>query len=72
MLHVQLDPETERDLDFWARKANTSMSELASKAILDMIEELECIALLEQAKADPDSGQTIPHEQMIRELGLDA
>lgn len=72
MLHVLLDPETEKDLAFWAKRNDRTMDDIAIEAIREKIEELEDIALLEQALADPEAGETIPHDQMRRELGLDA
>lgn len=72
MLHVKLDPETEKDLAFWAKRSARTMDDIALEAIREKIEELEDIALLERALADPDSGKTISSEQMRRELGLDS
>ncbi len=72
MLHVNLDAETEKDLAFWAERSGQSMDDIALEAIREKIEELEDIALLERALADPDAGTTISLEQMRRELGLDA
>ena len=72
MLHVKLDPDTEKELAFWAKHKGQSMDDFTLEAIREKIEELEDIALLEEALRDPDAGQRIPHEQMMRELGLDA
>lgn len=72
MLHVKLDPDTEKDLAFWAKRKGQSMDDIALEAIREKIEELEDIALLERALADPAAGETISAEQMRRELGLDS
>ena len=72
MLHVKLDPDTEKDLAFWAKRKGQTMDDIALEAIREKIEELEDIALLERALADPEAGKTISAEQMRRELGLDS
>lgn len=72
MLAVRLDSDLEARLTAVAKRTGRSKSYYARQAILEKIEELEDIALLEEALRDPDAGQRISHEQMIRELGLDA
>ena len=72
MLAVRLDPDLESRLSAVAKRTGRSKSYYARQAILEKIEELEDIALLEEALRDPDAGQRISHEQMMRELGLDA
>lgn len=72
MLAVRLDPDLEERLAFMAKRSGRSKSDFVRRAIEDRIEEMECIALLEEAMRDPDAGKTISHEQMMRELGLDA
>ena len=72
MLAVRLDPELESRLSAVAKRTGRSKSYYARQAIVEKIEELEDIALLEEALRDPDAGQRISHEQMMRELGLDA
>lgn len=71
MLHVQLDPDTEKDLAFWAKRKGQTMDDIAIEAIREKIEELEDIALLEDALKDYDPSKNISMEQMRRELGLD-
>lgn len=71
MLHVKLDPDTEKDLAFWAKHKGQSMDDIALEAIREKIEELEDIALLEQALEEHDPAKTISMDQMRRELGLD-
>jgi RHH-type transcriptional regulator, rel operon repressor / antitoxin RelB len=71
MLAVRLDPDLEARLDAVAKSMGRSKSYLAREALRDRIEELEDLALLEEALRDPDAGKTISHEQMKRELGLD-
>lgn len=72
MLAVRLDPDLEQRLTFMAKRSGRSKSDFVRRAIEDRIEEMECIALLEEAMRDPDAGKTISLDQMRRELGLDA
>ncbi|HEY7806026.1 MAG TPA: DUF6290 family protein [Croceibacterium sp.] len=71
MLAVRLDPDLEARLDAVARRTGRSKSYYAREALLEKIEELEDIALLEEALKDPDYGKRISLEEMKRELGLD-
>lgn len=72
MLAVRLDKELEDRLTAVAKRTGRSKSHYVREALIEKIEELEDIALLEEALRDPDAGKTISHEQMRRELGLDA
>ena len=72
MLAVRLDADLEARLSAVAKRTGRSKSYYARLAIAEKIEELEDIALLEEALRDPDAGQRISHAQMMRELGLDA
>lgn len=72
MLAVRLDPDLEARLNAVAKQTGRSKSHYVREALLEKIEELEDIALLEEALRDPDAGKTVPQEQMRRELGLDA
>lgn len=72
MLAVRLDPELEARLTIMAKRSGRSKSDFVRRAIEEQIEEMECIALLEEAMRDPDAGKTISLAQMRRELGLDA
>ena len=71
MLAVRLDPDLESRLAAVAKRTGRSKSYYAREALREKIEELEDIALLEEALRDPESGQRISHAQMRRELGLD-
>jgi RHH-type rel operon transcriptional repressor/antitoxin RelB len=71
VLAVRLDPELEARLDAVAKRTGRTKSHYVREAIRDKIEELEDIALLEEALRDPDAGKRISHAQMRRELGLD-
>ena len=71
MLAVRLDPDLEARLDAVARRTGRSKSYYAREALLEKIEELEDLALLEEALKDPDYGNRISLEEMKRELGLD-
>ena len=70
MLHVQLDPETEKDLAFWAKRKDRTMDDIALEAIREKIEELEDIALLEDALKTYDPSENISMADVRRELGL--
>jgi len=71
MLHVQLDPETEKDLAFWAKRNDRTMDDIALEAIREKLEELEDIALLEEALKTYDPAENLSLEETRRELGLD-
>lgn len=72
MLAVRLDADLESRLAAVAKRTGRSKSYYAREALREKIEELEDIALLEEALRDPEAGQRIGHAQMRRELGLDA
>ncbi|AMG76242.1 MULTISPECIES: type II toxin-antitoxin system RelB family antitoxin [Sphingopyxis] len=72
MLAIRLDKELEERLAAAARRSGRTKTALARKAIEEYIEDLEDIALLEEALNQPDAGKTVSIEQMRRELGLDA
>lgn len=72
MLAVRLDPDLEARLTMMAKRSGRSKSDFVRRAIEDRIEEMECIALLEEAMRDPDAGrETVSLEQVMRERGLD-
>ncbi len=72
MLAIRLDKELEERLPAAAKRSGRTKTALARKAIEEYIEDLEDIALLEEALKNPDAGKTVSLEQMRRELGLDA
>lgn len=71
MLAVRLDAELEARLADVVRRTGRSKSHYLREALREKIDELEDIALLEEALHDPDAGKRISHDQMKRELGLD-
>jgi RHH-type rel operon transcriptional repressor/antitoxin RelB len=71
MLAVRLDPDLESRLTAVAKRTGRSKSYYAREALREKIEELEDIALLEEALRDPDLGQRVTMEELVRELGLD-
>jgi RHH-type rel operon transcriptional repressor/antitoxin RelB len=72
MLAVRLDPDLEARLALMAKRSGRSKSDFVRRAIEDRIEEMECIALLEEAMRDRDAGrETVSLEQVMRERGLD-
>ena len=72
MLAIRLDKELEDRLASAAKRSGRTKTALARKAIEKYIDDLEDIALLEEALNNPDAGKTVSLEQMRRELGLDA
>lgn len=72
MLSINLEPELEKLLRDVAERSGHTPDSFIREAIERMIEDQEDIALLENALNDPEHGQTIPHDQMMRELDLDA
>ena len=71
MLAVRLDPDLDSRLTAVAKRTGRSKSYYAREALREKIEEMEDIALLEEALRAPDAGKRISHAQMKRELGLD-
>lgn len=71
MLAVRLDPDLEARLTAVAKRTGRSRSFYARQAIEEKIEELEDIALLEEALRDPHAGKTKTLDQVMRELGLE-
>lgn len=72
MLAIRLDKELEDRLTNAAKQSGRTKTALARKAIEEYIDELEDMALLEEALNHPGAGKTVSIEQMRRELGLDA
>lgn len=71
MLAVRLDPDLEARLTAVSRRTGRSKSFYAREALREKIEELEDIALLEEALRDPDLGQRVTLDELVRELGLE-
>lgn len=71
MLAVRLDPDLEARLTAVAKRTGRSKSYYARQAIEEKIEELEDIALLEEALKTYDPSQNKPLDQVMRELGLE-
>lgn len=70
MLAVRLDPDLEARLTAVAKRTGRSKSYYARQAIEEKIEEMEDIALLEEALKTFDPSKTISHAEMKRRLGL--
>ena len=71
MLAVRLDPELEARFNAVAKRTGRSKSYYTREALREKIEELEDIALLEEALRDPVAGKRYSLEEVIRDLGLD-
>jgi RHH-type rel operon transcriptional repressor/antitoxin RelB len=71
MLAVRLDPDLEARLTAVAKRTGRSKSFYARQAIEEKIEELEDIALLEEALRTYDPSKNKPLDQVMRDLGLE-
>jgi RHH-type rel operon transcriptional repressor/antitoxin RelB len=71
MLAVRLDPDLEARLTAVSARTGRSKSYYAREALREKIEELEDIALLEEALRDPDLGKRVTLDELVRELGLE-
>jgi RHH-type transcriptional regulator, rel operon repressor / antitoxin RelB len=71
MLAVRLDPDLEARLTEVARRTGRSKSYYLREALREKIEEMEDIALLEEALRDPDAGKTSSLDEVVKRLGLD-
>ena len=70
MLAVRLDPDLEARLTAIASRTGRSKSYYVRQAIAEKIDELEDIALLQEALRDPDAEQRITLVKMKHMLGL--
>ena len=71
MLQVTLDPELERTLADIAARVDQTPDELARRALLAYLEDLEDYAIAVEAWREFDSIDAIPLDQVKRELGLE-
>jgi predicted DNA-binding protein len=72
MLEIPLDPKLERHLAEIAERVGEAPGELARKALLAYLEDLEDYAIAVEAWKDFDASQTVSLEEVKRELGLEA
>lgn len=70
MLAINLEPELEKHFAKLAKRSGHTVDDLAYKAIVRMVEDLEDIAAVELAMRDYDPAKNISLEEMRRELGL--
>ncbi len=69
MLEIDMKPELEEILDFYAKKDGLGKAELARRAIAEYLEDREDYDLAEEASRD--IGETYSLEEVIREYGLE-
>ena len=69
MLEIDLKPELEEILEFYAGKDGVSKVELARRAIAEYLEDREDYDIAEEASRD--IGPTYSLEEVIREYGLE-
>ena len=70
MLEIPLDPQLERHLADIAARVGEAPGELARKALLAYLEDLEDYAIAVEAWKEHDPNDTVSLEQVKRELGL--
>jgi predicted DNA-binding protein len=71
MLEIPLDPELERHLAEIAARVGEAPGELARKALLAYLEDLEDYAVAVEAWKEHDPGSTLSTEEVLRELGVE-
>jgi|SRR5271170_6077890 len=69
MLEIDMKPELEEILEFYAKKDGVSKGELALRAIAEYLEDREDYDIAEEASRD--IGPTYSLEEVIREYGLE-
>jgi predicted DNA-binding protein len=72
MLEISLDPKLERHLADIAARVGEAPAELARKALLAYLEDLEDYAIAIEAWKDFDPKDTVSLEDVKREFGLEA
>ena len=70
MLEIPLDPQLERHLAEISARVGEAPGELARKALLAYLEDLEDYAVAVEAWKEFDPSQTKSSEEMLRELGV--
>ena len=71
MLQVVLSPEIERQLADIAARTGDAPDELARRALLAYLADLEDYATAVEAWKEHDPAKTVSSEEMMRELGLE-
>ncbi len=71
MLQVSLTPHLERHLAEIAARVGQAPDELARRALLAYLEDLEDYATAIEAWREHDPARTVPSDEMLRELGLE-
>lgn len=71
MLHVKLDPEIEKQAMELAESKGISLDALVRDVLIDLIEEAEDVARLDEVYADPEATRTRPFDEVVRELDLE-
>ena len=71
MLEIPLDPQLERQLADIAARVGEAPAELARKALLAYLEDLEDYAIAVEAWKEHDPATTLSTEEVLRELGVE-
>ncbi len=71
MLEIPLDPQLERHLADIAARVGEAPAELARRALLAYLEDLEDYAIAVEAWKEFDPGKTFSTEEVLRELGVE-
>jgi len=69
MIEIDMKPELEEILEFYAKKDGVNKGELARRAIADYLEDREDYDIAEEASRE--IGSTYSLEEVIREYGLE-
>ena len=71
MLEIPLDPQLERHLAEIAARVGEAPAELARKALLAYLEDLEDYAVAVEAWKEHDPSKTLSTDEVLRELGVE-
>ncbi len=71
-LSFQCPDEMAEKLEYFAKLQDRSKAYLVRKAIDDMLEDLEDIALIEEAMKDYDPSQNKTLDEVVKMLGINA
>ena len=71
MLEIPLDPKLERHLADIAARVGEAPAELARKALLAYLEDLEDYAIAVETWKEHDPAKTLTTEEVLRELGVE-
>jgi RHH-type rel operon transcriptional repressor/antitoxin RelB len=71
MIQIALDPEVEKQLTDIAARTGKAPDELARRALLAYLEDLEDYAIAVEAWKEHDPTKTVSIEELMREFGVE-